>query len=63
MLLDQQRDVVIVFGLDVLCFFSANAPEIDIVYTSTAAPAFQAEMLRDKFLQPQIGEDIKLKVR
>jgi hypothetical protein len=33
LLLDQQRDVVFVFGLDVFCQFEARVPEFDAVYT------------------------------
>ncbi len=31
---DQQRDVVVVFGLDASCLFKSRAPEFDTVYTS-----------------------------
>jgi hypothetical protein len=34
-LFDQQRDVIIDFGLDIFCLFEIIVPEFDVVYAST----------------------------
>jgi hypothetical protein len=41
LLLDQQRDVIVEFWLDVFCLLKARAPEFNVVYSSTAALVFQ----------------------